>query len=416
MISPCFPVPGFSVCVLAGLVLLPTISHAALEADVMTSRGVVTIDLGYTEAPLAVANFITLAEGSRSWVDSSSGAVDSGLFYDGLVFHRVENTSSSKLAETGSRDGSGNDDAGFTVLDQFHPSLSHEPYVVAMTSDGPNTGGCRWYLTGDLAMPARDGRGVVFGKVTSPASRVIVDSILSGGIGTTTVTGISIRRTDPAAEAFDEMALALPEVSPVRGSLSVQPAIAVKLDFPQPASTMLRARSSLDLTEWIPHFVGFAGIDDTLPPALQTIDGGDVWRRFYNFSLTAYSGAGGASTFAYRTLTTETSHAGQLIYQFDATGMAGTYSNTPFPGFPPLDTGTFVVRTDFPPRFDAYFFRMLVQTSGLGDTKNHWIRGGFDMIAPGKITGRQISDFHAVDMSPVFAEPEPDMPLELSRP
>ena len=80
MISPCFPVPGFSVCVLAGLVLLPAISHAALEADVMTSRGVVTIDLGYTEAPLAVANFITLAEGSRSWVDSSSGAVDSGLF------------------------------------------------------------------------------------------------------------------------------------------------------------------------------------------------------------------------------------------------------------------------------------------------------------------------------------------------
>lgn len=416
MFAPRFPSRGFFASALAVLALIPTISRAALEADVTTSRGVVTIDLGYTQAPRAVANFITLAEGSRSWVDSSSGAVNSGPCYDGLTFHKVENTASSKIAETGSHDGSGNDDAGFTVLDEFHPALTHQPYVVAMASEGPNTGGCRWYFAGDLAMPARDGRSVVFGKVTSAASRAIIDSILSGGAGTTTVTGISIRRTDPAAEAFDESAVALPEVAPVTSGLSVQPGIAVKLDFPQPAATVLRAKSSLDLTGWTPHFRNFTGIDNTLPPALQSIDGASAPRRFYNLSFTAYPGAGGTSTFANRTLTTETSHTGKLTYQFDASGMAGTYSNQPFPDFPPLDTGTFTIRTDFPPHFDAYCFRMLVQTSGLGDTKNHWIRGGFDTVAPGKITGRQISDFYSANMTLIFPEPEPDMPLELSRP
>lgn len=417
MFTPRFPSPAFSASALITLAFVPSVSSAALEADVTTSRGVVTIDLAYAQAPRAVANFVTLAEGSRYWVDSPSGAVNSGPFYDGLSFHKVENTGASKIAEIGSSDGSGSDDAGFTVLDQFHASLTHDPYVVAMASDGPNTGSCRWYFTGNLAMPERDGRNVVFGKVTSPASRAIIDLILSGGTGTTTVTGITIRSTDPAADAFDELAVALPEVSPVTNGLSVQPGAAVKLNFPQPASTVLRAKSSGNLAGWTPHFRSFVGIDNALPPALQTIDGADVPRRFYNFSFTDYPDAGGTSTFANRTMTTETSHAGRLVYQFNATGMAGTYVNSPFVDFPEITfNGTFTVRTDFPPHFDAYAFRMLVQTSGLGDTPNHWIRGGFDTVVSGKVTGRQISDFYSATMTPVFAEPEPDMPLELSRP
>lgn len=392
-------------------------SQAALEADVTTSRGIVTLELAYAQTPRAVANFITLAEGSRLWVDAR-GAVNDGPFYDGLAFHHVENTATQKLAETGSRDGSGSDDPGFTVPDEIVPVLVHDPYVVAMAADGPNTGGCRWYFTGDLSMPGRDGRNVVFGKVTSPASRTVIDSILSGS-GNTTITGIAIRRTDPAALAFDEHAGVLPQVSAVTGGLSVQPGIAVKLDLAQAATTVLRAHSSTDLSGWTPHFRSFTGIDDPLPPAQATLDTATDLRRFYHFSYTTSPGAGGPSSLAHRTLVTETSHTGRLIYQFDSIGNAGTYINQPdpvnLPGF--KFEGTFILRSDlFAPVFEPHFMKLHIQTSGLGGTPNHILRAGFDTVSTSLIAGRQFTDFYAADMSPVFAEPQPALPLQLDRP
>ena len=419
MFTPRSPILAFSASALVALALAPTLCRAALEADVTTSRGVVTIDLAYAQTPRAVANFVTLAEGSRDWVSGSSGAVNSGPLYDGLAFHRVENTATSKIAETGARHVEGNDDAGFTLIDEFHPSLTHHPYVVAMAGDGPNTGSCRWYFTGNLAMPERDGRNVVFGKVTSPASRAIIDSILSGGTGATTVTGIKIRRTDPAAEAFDELGVALPEVSPVGGALSVQPGVAVRLNFPQPASTVLRAKASTDLAQWTPRYRSFAGIDNALPPALQIIDPADQPRRFYNFSITHYPGAGGTTTLASRTLVTETSHAGRMTYQFDATGLAGTYVNQPDPVmFPDFKfQGNFTVRSElFQPILEPYYMKIHIQTPGLGDTPNQIIRGGFDTLASGSVSGRQTTDFYTGGMVLVFQEPQPSMPLQLSRP
>lgn len=419
MFSPRFPIFAFSASALVALVFVPIPSRAAMEADVTTSRGVVTIDLAYAQTPRAVANFITLAEGSRDWVSGSSGAVNDGPLYDGLAFHRVENTATSEIAETGSRHVEGSDDAGFTLIDEFHASLTHQPYVVAMASDGPNTGSCRWYFTGNLAMPERDGRNVVFGKVTSPASRAIIDSILIAGTGATTVTGIHIRRTDPAAAAFDESAVALPEVSPVGGVLSVQPGVAVRLNFPQAAATVLRAKASTDLAQWTPRYRSFAGIDNVLPPALHAIDPADQPRRFYNFSITAYPGAGGTSTLASRTLVTETSHAGRMTYKFDATGLAGTYVNQPDPVmFPEFKfEGNFTLRSEvFQPVLEPYYMKIHIQTLGLGDTPNQIIRAGFDTLAPGSVSGRQVTDFYTGGMVLAFKEPEPSLPLQLSRP
>jgi hypothetical protein len=54
-------------------ILLAGTADAALLANFQTSRGTVVIDLQYTKAPQTVANFITLAQGTRSWVDPVSG-------------------------------------------------------------------------------------------------------------------------------------------------------------------------------------------------------------------------------------------------------------------------------------------------------------------------------------------------------
>lgn len=413
------PIPLFrsSVSRLALLLVLAAFpaqhAHAALEADIATSKGVVTVVLDHARAPRAVANFMTLAAGSRRWVDPRSGAVNDGPYYDGAGFHRVEDTAGSKWAECGSKDGSGNDDAGYRFPDEFDASLVHEPYVMAYASDGPNGSGSRFYLTGNVAIPARDGRNVVFGRIPSPAARQVVDAIIAAGNGGSTVLSVAIRRTDPAAAAFDELAVPLPVVHPVAGGLSVMPGVEARLDAPRGTMTTLQAHSSTDLASWTPHFRSFIGLDQPVPVQPEIIDTAASPRRFYHFSLVEFPGAAGPSGFAGRKLTITTPGTGPVEYDFDATGLAGTYLNVPLPGFPLFFTGPFTVRPEMPAKYDAYGFRVLVEAVGLGGAPLNWIRGGYEAITPGSVTGRQVTAFYDAAMNPVF---EDSGSLEVSRP
>jgi peptidyl-prolyl cis-trans isomerase A (cyclophilin A) len=393
--------------------LLAGRAHAALEADITTSKGVVTVVLEHTKAPRAVANFMTLADGSRRWVDSRNGAVNDGPFYPGLAFHRVENTAGSKLAEFGSKNGSGTDDPGYRFPDELDATLIHEPYVMAYASDAPNGSGSRVYFTGNVSLPARDGRNVVFGKIPSAAGRQVIDAILAAGNGGTTVLSVSIRRTDPVALAFDQAAVPLPVVHPVAGPLHVTPGVSVRLNAPRGVMTTLQAHASTDLAGWAPHFRSFAGLDDAVPVQPETIDAAQLARRFYQFSLVEFPGAGGASDFAGRTLTIITEGTGPIVYDFDATGLAGTYLNTPLPGLPLSFTGHFTVRPEIPAKYDAYGFSVLLFADGLGGAPMNWIRGGYDMIGAGSVTGRQVTGFFDAALNPVF---EDSGSLELSRP
>ena len=56
-----------------------------------TTEGSFTIRLFEKEAPLTVANFVGLAEGSKEWKDPVTGENKKAPFYDGVVFHRVIN-------------------------------------------------------------------------------------------------------------------------------------------------------------------------------------------------------------------------------------------------------------------------------------------------------------------------------------
>ena len=387
-------------------------AQAALEADIVTSRGTVTVQLEYVKTPKAVANFITLAQGSRAWVDSRNGAVKQEPFFAGLSFHAVENTGDSKLAWSGSRTGNGTDDPGYTFQDEFDASLDHDPYVIAMASNGPNTNGSRFYLTGNLEMAGRNNRNVVFGKIPSAGSRTVVDQILSAGAGATTITSIAIRRTDPAAIAFDPTAVGLPVVSPLSPALIVERNWSTNIIYPRTAATVLRAYSSTDLQAWGPHFRSFVGLGDSFPAPIQTIDNAAAQRRFYHFSLTTYPAAGGAATFASRIFTVEAEGFGEIVYEFNAEGNGGSYINTPGPGFPPF-IGTFTIRPEIAPYYDGYAFRLLVQVSNMGGAKFNLIRGGFDQIVTGKVTGRNLTALWTSEMDLIF---EDQGSLELTRP
>ena len=57
-----------------------------IYAKVNTNKGEIQLQLTYDQTPVTVANFVSLAEGTNTQVDS----IYSGKpYYDGLIFHRV---------------------------------------------------------------------------------------------------------------------------------------------------------------------------------------------------------------------------------------------------------------------------------------------------------------------------------------
>ena len=55
-------------------------------ATFKTTEGTIVCELFEADAPITVANFIGLAEGSKEW---SSRSKKGDKLYDGTVFHRV---------------------------------------------------------------------------------------------------------------------------------------------------------------------------------------------------------------------------------------------------------------------------------------------------------------------------------------
>src|SRR5690606_35330623 len=57
-----------------------------LYTEIITNKGTMVIRLEYQKAPVTVANFISLAEGTNTLVDS---AYIGKKYYNGLRFHRI---------------------------------------------------------------------------------------------------------------------------------------------------------------------------------------------------------------------------------------------------------------------------------------------------------------------------------------
>jgi peptidyl-prolyl cis-trans isomerase A (cyclophilin A) len=398
----------------ACLPLLSAISaHGGIEVDFITTRGTITAVMEHDKAPKAVANLLSLANGTRAYVDSSSGRVMRGAFFNGANFFGVINTAGVKTIETGSPTNLGGDGPGYTFPDEFHPALIHEPYVLSMANGGPNTNGSRFCFTGNVSITSRDGRNVVFGRVTEPAGRAVIDAILAAGSGATDILSVDIRRSGPEAMAFDQSAAGLPEVSPVAAPLRVIPGLSVEWLGVQPPFSVLRTYQSVDLADWSPHFRRMTGLDDPPSPPFLMIDPADASARFYHFSLTSYPGAGGVTGMSNRTLTIQSPGIGTLIYRFNATGSGGTYENIVFPGEPPFFAGNFTVSGLVPAQFEPYSFRILLLANGLGGSPYKLIRSGIDTVDPQAVTGRHITLLSDGSMNPVF---EDEGTMELSRP
>lgn len=169
-----------------------------LFATFITSRGNFTVQLHHEFAPTTVANFVGLAEGSRTWLEESTGKLVRRPFYNGQTFHRVV---PGFVIQAGSPNGLGTDGPGYTFGDEFHPALQHsEAGILSMANSGADTNGSQFFITLDAAAWL-DNKHSVFGRVVEGMS--VIYDIGTNPSGTSTIDRVEISRVGAAAQAFD---------------------------------------------------------------------------------------------------------------------------------------------------------------------------------------------------------------------
>ena len=138
---------------------------AGVSAVLHTSLGSLSCELFPEQAPLAVANFVSLAEGRKAWKDPSSGDTVWEPLYDGTLFHRVI---PGFMIQGGDPLGTGQGGPGYQFQDEFSDSLRFDKVGrLAMANTGPGTNGSQFFIT--LApRPELDGKHTIFGQCSNP--------------------------------------------------------------------------------------------------------------------------------------------------------------------------------------------------------------------------------------------------------
>ena len=135
-----------------------------LFATFQTSMGAIVLELFDKQVPNTVANFVSLATGSRPWTDPATRQQVQRPLYDGTVFHRVI---PDFMIQGGDPLGQGVGGPGYQFADEFHASLRHNrPGILSMANSGPNTNGSQFFIT-EAPTPHLDNRHSVFGAVVS---------------------------------------------------------------------------------------------------------------------------------------------------------------------------------------------------------------------------------------------------------
>ena len=152
-----------------GIVVPPEPNGPTAVID--TSMGRLTCQFFEKQAPLTVANFIGLANGTKDFTDPTTGQkVTHTRFYDGTTFHRVI---ANFMIQGGDRAGSGRGDPGYYIPDEFAPGLRFDREGrLAMANAGPGTGGSQFFIT-EAPVPELNGKHTIFGQCDAHSVMVV---------------------------------------------------------------------------------------------------------------------------------------------------------------------------------------------------------------------------------------------------
>ena len=140
----------------------PAATSAGPTAIIDTTAGKMTCKLFPDKAPLGVANFIGLAEGTKDWTNPVSHAKKHGVpLYDGTIFHRVI---PNFMIQGGDPAGTGSGEVGFAFKNEVSPDLTFDrPGRLAYANAGPDTNGSQFFIT-EVPYPSLDGNYTIFGQ------------------------------------------------------------------------------------------------------------------------------------------------------------------------------------------------------------------------------------------------------------
>lgn len=143
------------------------------SAKIETTLGEIVIELFEDEAPIAVANFIGLAEGTKPPATEP--------FYDGVIFHRVI---PGFMIQGGDPLGNGTGGPGYTFEDEFSSGLKFDRVGrVGMANSGPNTNGSQFFILDGAPQSHLNDKHTIFGQVTSGQSVVNAIANVPTGAG-----------------------------------------------------------------------------------------------------------------------------------------------------------------------------------------------------------------------------------------
>ncbi len=174
------------------LTLMTTIK-AQTNVIFYTTEGDFMVEIHDDIVPITGGNFLDLVDAK---------------FYDGIIFHRVID---NFIIQGGDPTGTGTGGPGYTIEDEFDPSLSNVKKTISMANSGPDSGGSQFFFNMidntylDYDEAPLTSKHAVFGIVTEnfnivediadvpvdganrPITDVIIDSIR---VGSELISGI----------------------------------------------------------------------------------------------------------------------------------------------------------------------------------------------------------------------------------
>ncbi len=155
----------------------PATAAAAASSEptaiIHTTAGDMHCTLFDKQAPIGVANFIGLSDGTKDWTNPVSHAKKHGVpLYDGTIFHRVI---PDFMIQGGDPAGNGAGDPGYKFKNETSADIKFDrPGRLAYANSGPDTNGSQFFITEDVAHSAHlTGHYTIFGQCDDAAVTLV---------------------------------------------------------------------------------------------------------------------------------------------------------------------------------------------------------------------------------------------------